>query len=90
MSVYPHTVSGSDRLSEAMTRAYLESSGYAAEAGPVMEEARRYPGTYAYTGDRHRYTVYRMPGAYWEAGDCAESEERIKALGRARRAGRRA
>ncbi len=47
-----------------------------------MAEARRFPGIYAYTANRHRYVAFFMPGGFWKAGDCAESEERIKAAGR--------
>jgi len=42
---------------------------------------------YGYTLDRHRYLAHVLlrDGAWcWRAGDCAESEERIKALGRGR------
>lgn len=81
----PHTVDGSDRLTTEQVRAYLDASGYAAEAGPLIEEATRFPGRYSYTADRHRSIVWRMPGGYWQAGDTTESEERIKRLAAARR-----
>ncbi len=85
--VRPHTVSGSEHLNEAMVRAYLGAGGYEAET--LIAEARRFPGTYGYTFDRHRYIAYIMPGGYWKAGDCTESGERIKALRAARRGGAR-
>lgn len=79
---YPHTAYGSEQLTEAQARAYLHAQGYEDEAGPLMAEARRFPGIYAYTANRHRYVAFFMPGGFWKAGDCAESEERIKAAGR--------
>lgn len=81
----PHTVGGSDRLTGEQVRAYLEAGGYAAEADGLMLAAQRFPRTYKYTADRHRYVVYEMPGGYFGAGDCTESEERIKRLAAARR-----
>jgi hypothetical protein len=86
----PHTVNGEDHLNEAMVLAYLGASGYGTEAQAMTEAARRYVGTYQYTADRHRYLAYIMPGGYWLAGDCTESEERIKALSASRRGGWRA
>ncbi|HEY2086622.1 MAG TPA: hypothetical protein VGH54_11445 [Mycobacterium sp.] len=76
---------GSDRLTENDVRAYLAASGYSAEADAVTAECRRFPCSYKYTGDRHRFAVYIMPGGYWKAGDCEASEERIKSFGRGRR-----
>jgi hypothetical protein len=90
ITVRPHTVSGTDQLNEAMALAYLEASGYGTEAEGLADAARKYAGTYHYTGDRHRYVAYIMPGGYWVAGDCTESEERIKALSANRRGGWRA
>lgn len=83
--VHPHTVTGSEQLNEAMVRTYLESSGYGGEAAALMETARKFPRSHEYTADRHRYLVFIMPGGYWNAGDCTESEERIKTLRRTRR-----
>lgn len=80
------TADGQEHLTESEARAYLEQ-GYDAEADSLMAVAARFPGAYQYTADRHRYVVFSMPGAYWLAGDCAESEESIKSLGR--EAGRR-
>jgi hypothetical protein len=90
ITVRAHAVSGSEHLNEAMTLAYLESSGYGTEARAMADEARKFPCTYLYTADRHRYVAYIMPGGYWLAGDCSESEERIKALSASRRGGWRA
>lgn len=83
----PHTVDGSERLAEGQALAYLTAEGYGAEALALMSDAVRFPRVYKYTADRHRYIAFSMPGGYWLAGDCAESEERIKSLGRARRGG---
>jgi hypothetical protein len=85
-----HTVDGRDQLTEDEARAYLTAEGYEAEAGAMIADALRFPEIYRYTGDRHRYLVHtlrRGGGWCWLAGDCAESEERIKALGRGRRGG---
>lgn len=82
-----HVVNDSERLTEEDICAYLAGGGYEAEAAAMTADALRFPGTYKYTADRHRFIVWSMPGRYWMAGDCAESEERIKALGAARRAG---
>jgi hypothetical protein len=62
----------------------LAAAGYAAEAGRVLDEAAWFPGRWAYTADRHRCAVHNMPGDTWEVRDCAESEDRIAALRRAR------
>lgn len=78
-TVRRHEVNGSERLAEDDVRAYLTAAGYEAVAGRLIAEARRFPGTWMYTGDRHRTIVHRRPGNYWTAADCAESEERIKA-----------
>jgi hypothetical protein len=85
-----HTVNGSKCLTEDDVRAYLTAEGYAAEAEAMITGALKFPEIYRYTGDRHRYLAHVLlrDGAWcWRAGDCAESEERIKALGRGRRAG---
>jgi hypothetical protein len=86
-AIRPHTADGSEQLTEAQALAYLEESGYGAEAAALADTARRFPGTYGYTSDRHRYIVFIMPGGYWKAGDCEASEERIKSLSAARRPG---
>lgn len=80
----PHAVDGRQELTGEEVRAYLAAEGYEAEAAGLMAEARRFPGTYMYTADRHRYAVHIMPGDYWRAGDCAASEERIKSFRTAR------
>lgn len=82
--VRPHTVNGSEHLTEDQTLAYLDTQGYVAETETLMAEARHFPGTYQYTADRHRYVAFIMPGGYWKAGDCTQSEERIKRIGRDR------
>lgn len=82
----PCTIDGREELTEPEAAAYLASGGYAAEAADLMAQARKFPGNYLYTVDRHRYAAFIMPGGYWLAGDCAKSEERIKAIGRLRRA----
>lgn len=87
ITVRPHAVSGSDHLDETAVIAYLEASRYGTESQAVADAARKFPGTYSYTADRHRYVAFIMPGGYWLAGDCSESEERIKTLSRARRGG---
>ena len=81
----PHTAGGSERLSEETVRAYLEAGGYERLAEALTITARHFPGTYFYTPDRHRYVCRVMPGDYWLAGDSTASEERIKALGAARK-----
>jgi hypothetical protein len=85
-----YTVGGSNALSEDDVRAYLTACGYAAEVEAMIADALKFPGSYRYTADRHRYAAHvRLPGGVWcwRAGDCSRSEERIKALGRGRRAG---
>lgn len=86
IAVHPHKVNGSGQLSGGAVLDYLTADGYEAEASALMTTAARFPGGYQYTADRHRYLVFIMPGGYWLAGDCTESEERIKRLGRERRA----
>ena len=83
--IQPHTVSGSERLMEEQALAYLEAAGYGAEVPGLAAAAKRFPGNYQYTSDRHRYVVFIRPGDYWKAGDCEASEERIKALAAQRR-----
>lgn len=83
----PHVVDGSERQTNEQALAYLIAAGYGTEALALMADAAQFPGAYKYTADRHRYVVYSMPGAYWMAGDCAASEERIKSPGRSRRGG---
>jgi hypothetical protein len=85
ITVKPHTADGSPDLTEDQARAYLAASGYGGEADGLVAEARRFPCRYSYTKDRHRYLVFQMPAGHWQARDCAESEERIKAIGRERR-----
>ena len=85
-----HTVDGSTQLAEGDVRAYLTAEGYAAEVEAMIADALRFPASYRYTADRHRYAAHvRLSGGVWcwRAGDCSRSEERIKALGRGRRAG---
>ena len=77
--IYPHTANGLDRLSAEDVAAYLTASGYADETETLTAQAQQHPCTYTYTKDRHRYVVYQMPGGYWQAGDCTETEEQIKA-----------
>jgi hypothetical protein len=86
ITVQRHEVNGSERLTEDDVRAYLTAAGYEAVTARLIAEALKFPGTWMYTTDRHRTIVHRMPGNYWTAADCAESEERIKAqaAGRAR------
>jgi hypothetical protein len=76
----PHEADGRQELTGDDVRAYLDASGYAAEAAELMARAQQFPGNYQYTASRHRYAAYIMPGGYWRSGDCTESEERIKAL----------
>ena len=85
-----HTVDGSNQLTEEQVRAYLAAEGYAAEVDAMIADGLRFPDRYEYTGDRHRYAAHvRLLGGVWcwRVGDCSRSEERIKALGRGRRAG---
>jgi hypothetical protein len=84
-----HTVDGSSRLTEQQVRDYLVAGGYAGEADALISHAARI-GNWHYTADRHRcvhhvWTTY--PDGYWTAADTTAGEERIKALGRGRRAG---
>jgi hypothetical protein len=67
-------------MTPAMVATVLANAGYAAETGRLTAEARKFPGTWAYTVDRHRAVVHHMPRDDWEVADCAASEERIKAL----------
>jgi hypothetical protein len=61
----------------------LTGAGYTkTEARRVIGDAIRFPGTWAYTGDRHRAVVYQMPAGRLSVHDTAESEERIKTAGR--------
>lgn len=62
----------------------LTRAGYGTEAPALLELADRFPGTWHYTADRHRTVVRHMPAGTYEVADCEESEERIKALKRAR------
>lgn len=73
--------------SEARARHYLTAiRRYPAPvADAVIEEARRFPGRYAYTPDRFAWVVHHMPAGRWASGDSTESETRIAALGRNRR-----
>jgi len=64
--------------------AALTEAGYGTEAAALAEVAERYPGNWQYTRDRRRATVKHMPSGNWQVVDCAESEERIKALERSR------
>jgi hypothetical protein len=82
---HPHVVDGSERLTAEQALAYLDTEGYTAEAVALIAMAIRFPCDYKYTADRRRYVARIMPGDHWLAGDCAESEERIKSLARARR-----
>jgi len=90
-----HTVDGSNELTAAQVRAYLVAAGYEAEADRMIADGVRW-ANHRYTADRHRYVARtRRNGGTglnpedwsWVAGDCTRSEERIKALGRGRRAG---
>jgi hypothetical protein len=62
----------------------LARDHYGAEAPAVISAAERFPGTWAYTADRHRCVVKHMPAGTFEVRDCASSEDRIKAAGRQR------
>jgi hypothetical protein len=46
----------------------------------VLAEAKRFPGQWAYTADRHFCAVYHMPGGTWEVRCCTASEDAIAAL----------
>lgn len=87
----PFTVDGSEHLTEEQARGYLRESGYGGEVDHMTGQAERYPEIYRYTADRHRYLAHVLVHGewHWVAGDCTKSEERIKVLGRARRAGGR-
>ena len=61
-------------------REYLTARGYADEADKVLDEAQKFPTTYAYTGNRWAWAVYIMPGGYWKVGDSRQAEEAIRAL----------
>ena len=95
ITAVPHTVDGSSQLTAGQARAYLSASGYEPEADRMIADAVR-RASHRYTDDRHRYLARtaRIGGTglnpedwFWVAGDCTRSEERIKALGRDRRAG---
>jgi hypothetical protein len=84
-----HTVNGSNRLTEDEVRDYLTAGGYAAEADALIAASVRH-GNWHYTADRHRVIHHAWtdhPDGYWTAADSTRGEERIKALGRGRRAG---
>lgn len=83
-----HTVDGSNILTEQMVREYLIAGGYANEADALIAQAIQF-GNWHYTADRHHcihhvWTTY--PDGYWTAADTTAGEERIKAIGRQRRA----
>ena len=60
---------------------YLAGRGYDADqVAAVLDEARRFPGRYAYTADRYAWAVRHMPAGTWQAGDSTVSEKRIAAL----------
>jgi hypothetical protein len=70
---------------EMGTRAQIAGSltvaGY--DPVPVLDEAGKFPGRWAYTPDRHRCAVLHYLGKLagtWELRDCTESEDRITAL----------
>ena len=68
-----------ENLTEDQVREYLAGRGYADEAGRVLDEARRFPGRYAYTADRYAWAVRHMPSGHWRAGDSTATERRIAA-----------
>ena len=65
--------------------AYLASRGYdAEEIARVLDEARQFPGRYAYTADRYAWAVHEMPADRWLTGDSTAAEQAIAALRRRR------
>jgi hypothetical protein len=77
----PHTVDGSERLTNEQALAYLTAEGYGAEALALMAEATLSPGIRKHTGDRRRYVTFSMPrgnwlARYWLAGDCETARTR--------------
>lgn len=62
----------------------LAAGHYGTEAPAMLARAERWPGIWQYTRDRHRAVAKHMPAGTWEFADCAESEERIKALAKGR------
>jgi hypothetical protein len=51
----------------------------------VLDEAKRFPGRFAYTENRWACVVYTMPGGTWDAQDSRATEEAIRAYRRNRR-----
>jgi hypothetical protein len=80
------TATGTEIRTEDEARAYLAGPrGYGDDAAAaVLDEARRFPGRYAYTADRYAWAVHHMPADRWDAGDSTVAEKRITALRTAR------
>jgi len=74
--------------SRAQVAGALTVEGY--DPAKIMGDADRFPNSWQYTPDRHRCVVKHMAcrgiaDGTFEVRDCAESEERIKALAREQR-----
>ncbi len=77
-----------ERGTEQAARGYLAlTRGFPATAvDAALDEARRFPGRYAYLPPhRYAYVVKHMPAGTWTAGDSTATEQRIAALGTRRR-----
>jgi len=66
------------RGTRAQAAGALTVAGY--DPGPVLDEAARFPGAWAYTPDRHRAVVLDMRGGTWEVADTAAAEDRLASL----------
>ncbi len=69
------------RASEDAARAFLIGHGASAShAATVVTEARRFPGTWSYTGDRDAAAVDQMPAGTYLTADAREVERHIASL----------
>jgi hypothetical protein len=60
----------------------MTAAGYShKDARAVLDEARQFPGRWAYTGDRRRAVVFHMPAGRWTVHDTEDTERRIRAAG---------
>jgi hypothetical protein len=64
----PEAPAGPEPFTAHEAAGYLASCGHAADAQAVLDEARKTPGTFAWTADRCTYAGLRAGGATFRAG----------------------
>ena len=64
----PEAPAGPGPVTAEQAAGYLASRGHAADADAVLDEARKTPGTFAWTADRCTYACVREDGATFWAG----------------------